>query len=111
MLDLQRSITRSLKVHSTELAISEGNSGDASYLARLSSVSDNRKVESANLQNLVSFGQMQDAGLEKAFAITDRMGIIAGSASNSPMTEARLCKSLTGCWETRNFKPELNLKD
>jgi len=83
MLDLQRSITKSLKVHSTELAISEGNSGDASYLARLSSLSDNRKVESENLQNLVSFGQMQDAGLEKAFAITDRMGSIAGSASNS----------------------------
>ena len=56
MLDLQRSITKSLKVHSTELAISEGNSGDASYLARLSSLSDNRKVESENLQNLVSFG-------------------------------------------------------
>jgi len=83
MLDLQRSISKSLKVHSTELAISEGNSGDASYLARLSSLSDNRKVESENLQNLVSFGQMQDAGLEKAFAITDRMGSIAGSASNS----------------------------
>ena len=83
MLDLQRSITKSLKVKSTELAISEGNSGDASYSARLSSLSDHRKVESENLQNLISFGQMQDAGLKKALEITDRMGNIAGSASNS----------------------------
>lgn len=83
MLDLQRSITKSLKVKSTELAIAEGNAGDASYSARLSSLSDSRKVEAENLQNLISFGQMQDAGLEKAFAITDRMGNIAGSASNS----------------------------
>jgi flagellin-like hook-associated protein FlgL len=87
MLDLQRGLSKSLKVKSTELAISEGNSGDASYSARLSSLSDHRKVESDNLQNLMSFGQMQDAGLEKALAITDRMGNIAGSASNSLISE------------------------
>ncbi len=83
MLDLHRSVSKSLKVKSTELAISEGNSGEASYSARLSSLSDHRKVESENLQNLISFGQMQDAGLEKVFAITERMGGIAGTASNS----------------------------
>ena len=87
MLDLQRSITKSLKVKSTELAISEGNAGEASYSARLSSLSDHRKVESDNLQNLMSFGQMQDAGLEKVLTITDRMGNIAGSASNSLISE------------------------
>jgi flagellin len=88
MLDLQRSITKSLKVKSTELAISEGNAGDASYSARLSSLSDHRKVEANNLQNLISFGQMQDAGLEKALEITDRMGNIAGSASNSIISDS-----------------------
>ena len=88
MLDLQRSITKSLKVKSTELAISEGNAGDASYSARLSSLSDHRKVEADNLQNLISFGQMQDAGLEKALEITDRMGHIAGSASNSLISDS-----------------------
>ena len=83
LLDLQRSTSKALKIQSTEFAISEGNSGDASYSARLSSLSDHRKVESDNLQNLISFGQMQDAGLEKAFSIIDRMGSIAGTASNS----------------------------
>ena len=80
LLDLQRSTSKALKIQSTEFAISEGNSGDASYSARLSSLSDHRKVESDNLQNLISFGQMQDAGLEKAFSIIDRMGSIAGTA-------------------------------
>lgn len=88
MLDLQRSISKSLKVKATELAISEGNSGDASYSARLSSMSDQRKVEADNLQNLISFGQMQDAGLEKAFEITNQMGGIAGTASNSLISTA-----------------------
>lgn len=83
LLDLQRSTSKALKIQSTEFAISEGNSGDASYSARLSSLSDHRKVESDNLQNLISFGQMQDAGLETAFSIIDRMGSIAGTASNS----------------------------
>ena len=50
MLDLQRSISKSLKVKSTEIAIAEGNSGDASYSARLSSLSDHRRVEADNLE-------------------------------------------------------------
>ncbi len=83
MLDLQRSTSKALAANATEVAISQGNSGDASYSARLSSLSDQKKIEVDNLQNLISFGQMQDAGLENAFKIMDRMGIIAGSASNS----------------------------
>jgi flagellin-like hook-associated protein FlgL len=83
MLALQRSTSRALSVKATEVAISKGNSGDASYSARLSSLSDQKKIEVNNLQNLISFGQMQDAGLENAFNIMNRMGSIAGSASNS----------------------------
>lgn len=83
MLDLQRSTSKSLSVNSTEVAISKGNGGDASYSARLSSLSDQRKVESDNLQNLISYGQMQDAGLESALQVMNRMGSIAGTATNS----------------------------
>jgi flagellin-like hook-associated protein FlgL len=83
MLNLQRSVSNSLKIKSTEIAIAEGNSGDASYSARLSSMSDRRRLEANNLQNLISFGQMQDAALESVFSVMDRMGRIAGNASSS----------------------------
>ena len=36
-----------------------------------------------------------------------RMTALASSASNPPMTEARLCKSWTECWETRNSEQGL----
>ena len=37
-----------------------------------------------------------------------RMTALVGSASNPLMTEARLCRSWTGCWEARNSEPGLN---
>jgi len=31
--------------------------------------------------------------------------------SNPPMTEAKLCRSWTGCWEIQKSEPGLNFKD
>ena len=39
-----------------------------------------------------------------------RITALVGSASNAPMTEARLCRSWTGCCVTRNFSPGLKFK-
>ncbi len=103
MLDLHRSISKSLKVKSTEIAIAEGNSGDASYSARLSSLSDHRRVEADNLQNLISFGQMQDAGLESVFSVMDRMGRIAGTAS-SPLISSTERTILTAEFDSLKAK-------
>ena len=37
-----------------------------------------------------------------------RITALVGSSSNPLMTEARLCRSWTGFWETRNSEPGLN---
>ena len=39
-----------------------------------------------------------------------RITVLVGSVFKPPMTEARLCKSWTGCWETRKSKPGMNFK-
>jgi len=39
-----------------------------------------------------------------------RITALVGLPSNPLMTEARLCRSWTGCWEARNSEPGLNFK-
>ena len=83
MLALQRSTSKALSVNATEVAISKGNSGDASYSARLSSLSDRKRLEVQNMQNFVTYGQIQQAGIEHSHQIVEKMSMLAGSASNS----------------------------
>ena len=45
MLGLQRTTSKALAMQATEVAISKGNSGDASYSARMSSLSDRKRIE------------------------------------------------------------------
>lgn len=82
MLDLQRTTSRTLSVNATEVAISKGNAGDASYSARLSSLSERKQHEVQNMQNFLTYAQIQDAGLENVLQVMDRMAMIAGSAAN-----------------------------
>lgn len=67
MLGLQRSTSKALSMKATEVAISKGNLGDASYSARMSSLSDRKKIEVQNMQNFLTFFKIQDAesGIEK----------------------------------------------
>ena len=44
LLGLQRSTNKALSVSATEVAITKGNSGDASYSARMSSLRDRKKI-------------------------------------------------------------------
>jgi flagellin-like hook-associated protein FlgL len=83
MLSLQRSTSKALSVNATEVAISNGNSGDASYSARLSSLSDRKRVEVQNIQNFLTYAQIQDAGLENVLRVMDRMASIAGASANA----------------------------
>ena len=82
MLALQRSTSKALSANATDVAISNGNSGDASYSARLSSLSDQKRIEVQNIQNFLTYAQIQDAGLEKVLQVMDRMSSIAGAAAN-----------------------------
>ena len=43
MLGLQRSTSKALSIKAAEVAISKGNSGDASYSTRMSSLSERKK--------------------------------------------------------------------
>ena len=83
MLGLQRATNKALSVKATEVAITKGNSGDASYSARMSSLSDSKKVEVQNIQNFLTYAQIQDAGLENVLQVMNRMASVAGSASNN----------------------------
>lgn len=92
MLDLQRTTSRTLSVNATEVAISKGNAGDASYSARLSSLSERKQHEVQNMQNFLTYAQIQDAGLENVLQVMDRMAMIAGSAANGMIsTSERAC--------------------
>ena len=82
MLGLQRSTSKALSMKAAEVAISKGNSGDASYSMRMSSLSDRKKMEVLNMQNFLTYAQIQDAGLENVLQVMDRMASVAGSASN-----------------------------
>ena len=57
LLGLQRSTNKALSVSATEVAITKGNSGDASYSARMSSLSDRKKIEVQNIQNFLTYAQ------------------------------------------------------
>ena len=83
MLGLQRSTSKALSIKAAEVAISKGNSGDASYSTRMSSLSDRKKIEVQNMQNFLTYAQIQDAGLESVLKVMDRMASVAGSASNN----------------------------
>ena len=82
MLGLQRTTSKALAMQATEVAISKGNSGDASYSARMSSLSDRKRIEVLNMQNFLTYAKIQDAGLENVLQVMDRMASVAGSASN-----------------------------
>ena len=88
MLSLQRSTSKALSANATEVAISKGNGGDASYSARLSSLSDRKKLEVQNMQNFLTYAQTQDAGLESVLKVMERMISVAGSSANGMLSKS-----------------------
>ena len=60
-------------------------------------------------------GSMWSSGMEHLGHYTGTKGkpritTLIGSAPSSAMTEARLCRSWTDCWKTRNSEPGLKFK-
>jgi flagellin-like hook-associated protein FlgL len=88
MISLQRSTSKALSANATDVAISKGNGGDASYSARLSSLSDRKKLEVQNMQNFLTYAQSQDAGLENVLKVMERMISVAGSSANGMLSKS-----------------------
>ena len=88
MLSLQRSTSKALSANATEVAISKGNAGDASYSARLSSLSGRKKLEVQYMQNFLTYAQTQDAGLENVLKVMERMISVAGSSANGMLSKS-----------------------
>jgi len=84
---LQRSVGSALGGQASAQALAEGDGGNHTFATRLSSLSRIKRVELQNVQGAVTYLELQDSGLQVVGQAFDRMGIVAGKASN-PMLSA-----------------------
>ena len=84
---LQRSVGRTLGGQASAQALAEGDGGKHTFATRLSSLSRIKQIELKNVQGAVTYLELQDSGLQVVEQVFDRMGIVAGKASD-PMLSA-----------------------
>ena len=82
-IGLHRAFARVQKAgDSLESTRQSGDSGQYSFATRLSGNTRHRSAHLNNLQNATTYVQMQQAGLEKASQVFDRISTIAMQASD-----------------------------